>query len=245
MRVEVYSVIRNERYLLPHFLRHYEQFADRIVLLDDRSDDGTREIARAHPKVTLCDYPFLTGLCEADLSQAYRDATRLAATQGVDWVLCPDADEFLYHPEMRMMLEAERAHGARAIGSYGLLCGADAVPETEGPLWEACPHRKPHLQYNKTLILDPALDWTLSWGRHRVELPEGEKVCHTGVILFHCCYLSPAYTRERITKNFARMPDGQMRGEERDYRIQRAMRHAFRRMTVPMGSHWPPLESAP
>ena len=44
MRIDVYTILRNERIILPYFLRHYGSFADCLVVYDDRSDDGSREL---------------------------------------------------------------------------------------------------------------------------------------------------------------------------------------------------------
>jgi len=37
----------------PVLLRHYETVAERIFVWDDQSDDGTTEMLKAHPLVTL------------------------------------------------------------------------------------------------------------------------------------------------------------------------------------------------
>ena len=55
--IDVYGIVRNEEFLLPYFLRHYETFAYRIFICDDHTTDRTREIAKTHAKVSLLDYP--------------------------------------------------------------------------------------------------------------------------------------------------------------------------------------------
>ena len=57
MTIHVYNIVHNEEFLLPYYLRHYEQFADKIFIFDDESTDRTAEIAKAHPKVTYLKYP--------------------------------------------------------------------------------------------------------------------------------------------------------------------------------------------
>src|ERR1700722_20355846 len=53
LRIHVYSICWNERRMIEYFLRHYETFAERIVIYDDDSDDGTKEILLAHNKVEV------------------------------------------------------------------------------------------------------------------------------------------------------------------------------------------------
>ena len=63
MKIHVYSIVRNDRYILPYFLRHYSTFADRIFIIDDHSTDDTAEIAKANPKVTLLPFEYDPAPC--------------------------------------------------------------------------------------------------------------------------------------------------------------------------------------
>jgi hypothetical protein len=49
--------VRDEAWILERFLACASLWADHIVIADQRSEDGSREIARRHPKVTLVDNP--------------------------------------------------------------------------------------------------------------------------------------------------------------------------------------------
>lgn len=222
MKVAVFSVVRNEAWMLPHFLRHYAQVADDIYIIDDQSDDGTRAIAEAHPKVTLLNYPYPTGLHEGDLARAYEQLTREYAGGRVDWVLCPDADEFLVHADLRVLLAEQQRLGVRAIQADGILCGADAMPQTTGPLWDALPYRQRHAAYSKTIILAGDLPVRFGPGRHTTSLP-GIRPARPGVTLYHCCYLSPEWVEARLAKNFGRIPERPGLAEEEAYRRQRAL----------------------
>lgn len=49
--------VRNEAWILDRFLRCASTWADHILVLDQNSTDGSREIARAHEKVVLLENP--------------------------------------------------------------------------------------------------------------------------------------------------------------------------------------------
>lgn len=111
-------VIRNEKTILPHFLQHYRSLGIEVFLMvDNLSDDGTREYLLAQDDVVLF-----------GAASEYR-----ASHYGVDWQrvlldhFCPgrwvvvaDADEFLLLPQNR----------PGALGPYCLgleLAGHDAA----------------------------------------------------------------------------------------------------------------------
>ena len=47
--------VRNEALILDRFLKATSLWADHIIIADQMSTDGSREIAKKHPKVTLID----------------------------------------------------------------------------------------------------------------------------------------------------------------------------------------------
>ena len=48
MKIHLYTMCWNERRMLPFFLRHYEQFCERMIVYDNGSDDGSQAIIKAH-----------------------------------------------------------------------------------------------------------------------------------------------------------------------------------------------------
>lgn len=88
----VVTPVRNEAWVLDAFLACASSWADHIILADQHSTDGSREIAAQYPKVTLVDND------AAEMDQA---AARLLLFKEVDKiegdkiVFALDADEFL------------------------------------------------------------------------------------------------------------------------------------------------------
>ena len=55
--IVVVTPVRNEAWVLDAFLTCTSSWADYIILADQHSDDGTREIAQKYEKVILIDNP--------------------------------------------------------------------------------------------------------------------------------------------------------------------------------------------
>ncbi|WP_209426807.1 glycosyltransferase family 2 protein [Pararhodobacter sp. SW119] len=106
----VTAVVKNELYFLPHFLDYYRRLGiERFVLLDDRSDDGSREFLAAQDDVLLVasDRHFGEPIFPDDpdpdrrrvrMVHAWRTLLLRRFTLG-NWALVLDADEFIVLPE--------------------------------------------------------------------------------------------------------------------------------------------------
>ena len=84
--------VKDEAWILERFLRCASIWADRIIIADQGSTDGSREIMRSFPKVTLIDNPSLE-LNEPERQQMLIGEAR--RTDGPRVFLALDADEFL------------------------------------------------------------------------------------------------------------------------------------------------------
>lgn len=95
--VVVVAVARNERLLMPHFLAHYRRLGVKaFILVDNLSDDGTREYLAAQPDVLL--YSVDTEYRESHYGVSWQRAVLGAHALG-RWVVLADIDEFLVYPD--------------------------------------------------------------------------------------------------------------------------------------------------
>ena len=175
------AMVRNEMYFLPAFLAHYRALGvSRFVILDDRSDDGSREYlagqkdvrllasagaygdpirlrlpGRWRPKATRRDHAWRNRLLERHATEA--------------WAVHVDADEFLRLPEgmtlpgLLARVEA-RAPRARVVWSvmldvYPAHLSALAAAPAEAPLdrargwqFDARPHLHPRRNRHPRLV---------------------------------------------------------------------------------------------
>ena len=88
----VVTPVRNEAWVLEAFLTHCSSWADSIIIADQHSTDGSREIATRFPKVTIIDNP-MEEMHQANVRLLlFREVDKIA---GDKIVFAMDADEFL------------------------------------------------------------------------------------------------------------------------------------------------------
>src|SRR5262249_39293305 len=96
--VVIISVMRNEMQRLPSFLAHYRRLgADRFLIVDNASNDGTDRFLSKQPDVDLW---LATGsYLAAHRGRMWTDGLAHAIARG-HWVMIADADEFLVYAGM-------------------------------------------------------------------------------------------------------------------------------------------------
>lgn len=132
MRICVVALTYNECVILPHFLRHYA-FADRLIFFDGGSTDGTREMILRTPNCELREHD--THGEVDDLANIYVKNT-VCKTLDADWFVVVDADEFVYHPDLREFLQATERDGYNALQCKSWQMVGDAMPDPSLPLTE-------------------------------------------------------------------------------------------------------------
>src|SRR3712207_6527634 len=102
--VPCFSVVRNELYFLPHFLRHYRKLGvGHFIFYDDGSTDGSRELLLGEPDCTVLgsDYSFQQRMPDGKPFH-YHARSQIPEQFAPDqWCLTVDADEFLFLPQDR------------------------------------------------------------------------------------------------------------------------------------------------
>ncbi len=178
MKVHVYTVAWNEESILPHFLRYYARFAERITVYDNGSDDRTREIVAAHPRAELRSHDtggaLHDGMKAELLSTCYREVRGAA-----DWVVCVDCDEFLFHPRLEQVLARYLAEGVTLprIRGYSMVTD-DPVPDPgsfRGLLSDRYVLGAPNPNFDKRCVFSPDVDIHFDVGQHHCR-PEGPVV---------------------------------------------------------------------
>lgn len=204
MKLWVFSVMHDEAALLPFFLRHYGPLAERVAIFDDHSTDGTPDIAAGYARVSVRPYPG-AGLDDGEFvefaAEAYREARGKA-----DWCIWADADEFIYHPDLRGRLARYQAEGVTLPNVAGYSMFANAFPQTDGQLYDAVTVGARAPFYDKPVVFDPALDLRWIPGKHALAEPvDAERGGPAEIKLLHFRHLGERYFAERNARNYARM----------------------------------------
>lgn len=191
MKIVVVTLTYNEEVILPFFLRHYERFVERIIIYDSGSTDRTLEIARAHPLVELRDRKPTNG--EIDDLENIRLKNTAWKDCGADWVMVVDADEFLFHPDMRAFLNECDRQKKNLVQSECWQMVGDKIP-SGGLLTEQITTgvRDEHtiLFYDKTLIFKPETNLAYVAGCHDYRGENLRRAAGQPVILLHYKWLS-------------------------------------------------------
>lgn len=130
--VHAYFLCFNEEYILPHLLRHYSSFCEKIYILDNQSTDNSVMIINSFPNTEIITW---------ESNNEVRDDLYLNLKNNVwkksigisDYVIVGDADEFLYHEDMVKFLTLSkqrnftifRPEGYHMIGDEDLILDKD------------------------------------------------------------------------------------------------------------------------
>ena len=174
MRIHVYTVAWNEEMMMPFFLRHYSRFCEKIVVFDNESTDGTREIVSACPQAELRSYA--TNNQSSERSKMHiRNSAYKESRDRADWVIVCDVDEFLYHPRLLTQLRYYRWLGV----NFPKVRGFDMVPDSApGPNENLAARYRfgvSNGRFDKRIIFSPHLEMQYAPGSHSAVRPSGAR----------------------------------------------------------------------
>lgn len=101
MKVITLLPVKNEAWILPYALENFSQFSDHIIVADQHSSDGSREIYKRFPKVSFFDNDF-SGHSNKIRWNLLTEARKIP---GNNLIICLDADELLSPSAIKEMLK--------------------------------------------------------------------------------------------------------------------------------------------
>ena len=222
MKIHVYTIARNEEYILPYFLRHYVTFADKIFVIDDHSTDRTAEIAKVHPKVEYLIYDYEKDENYDDhFSEYFTNIYKEHSRGNADWVIRVDVDELIYHTDLLSLLKKQKEKNAEVIKTNGYMMISKELPTCKGQIYDECKKGVRFKGYDKPIIFNPELDIIFTKGRHSIQNLVNIKIADIGILLLHYRYLSKEYFIRKSEHLYSRK--GEMTAEIKKKMMEKGM----------------------
>jgi len=207
MKIVVFTICKNENPMVKFFLRHYSLFASKIVVWDEHSTDGTREILAANPLVDLRYWPH-QGLNDVQFLKTVNHAWK---DEPCDWVMWPDIDEMLYAPNVYHTLATAKEDVIRSIG-YALISKDGFDSDDPRQIYEQVKTGVPQPNYDKWICWRSTVDMVHTIGRHTVPRMFPRTTGSIGNVaklkLLHCHYIGGLeYAKKMNQRNYDRAVD--------------------------------------
>lgn len=159
----VVTIAHNESYILPFFVNHYREFADRIVIYDNQSTDNTAKIAK-RLGCEVVDYQ--SEGCDRRGQTALQN-TFVKQFKEANWLVVVDTDEFLYHSDIKQLLSTAYVNNYSAFRTEGFEVISEAKPVNGVPIYKQITARVKAVAYSKMAIFAPKLINETNYGRGR------------------------------------------------------------------------------
>jgi glycosyltransferase involved in cell wall biosynthesis len=160
MTVEAYVLNWNEEFL--HLtIKHYQQFCDRITIYDNYSDDGSDQVAR-DMGCEVVKFGIKGQLSDAHYLKVKNTAWKNSTA---DWVIVCDADEILWHHDLKNVLQKATDNGHTIFDTRGINVYSEATPSKT---YLEVTTGLPDGNYSKKIIFNPRhiKDIRYSYGAH-------------------------------------------------------------------------------
>jgi glycosyltransferase involved in cell wall biosynthesis len=122
--VHAFFVCYNEENILPHLLKYYSTFCEKIIILDNNSTDRSCEIIESFPNTEIIPYDSDNQLNDGIYLKLKNNVWK-SSVGYADYVIVGDCDEFLYHTNMPQFLIDAKKNGITIFKPEGYHMVAD------------------------------------------------------------------------------------------------------------------------
>ena len=129
--VHYYAVCWNEETILPWMFDYYGDFVDRFFIYDNYSSDTTEKIIKSNPKATIIKFGE-RGKFDDSANQRVKNECWKQSRGKADLVVVCDMDEFLYHNDLKAVLEKICERKVSFPTTVGYEMYNDRMPEYDG-----------------------------------------------------------------------------------------------------------------
>ena len=135
--VHAYFLCFNEEHILPHLLRYYSSFCEKIYILDNQSTDNSINIINSFPNTEIITWDSNNEVRD-DLYLDLKNKVWKKSIGIADFVIVGDSDEFLYHEDMSKFLtqSKERNFTIFKPEGYHMIGDEDLILNSNDDLFE-------------------------------------------------------------------------------------------------------------
>lgn len=126
--IHYYSICWNEEKILPYVLDYYSAICEKIVIMDNESDDDSTAIIRSYKNAEVRTYS-TNGEIRDDIYLEIKNNIWKESRGKADWVIVCDVDEILYHPNLIAKLDKLKERGITIIKPHGFDMYAEDYPK--------------------------------------------------------------------------------------------------------------------
>lgn len=153
--IHAYFLCYNEEYILPHLLRYYSKFCEKIHIIDNMSTDKSIEIINSFDNTEIIPYNTKGKLRDDRYINIKNNIWK--NSEGVaDYVIVGDTDEFLYHDNIIEFLTSCFEKGITIFKPHGshMIADEDLKLDYDDNIFEKVKEGVPTSVLNKMMIFD-------------------------------------------------------------------------------------------
>ncbi len=205
-KVDIHVLCWNEEKIIPHFLRHYENFVNNIVVYDNMSTDNSVNILKKHPKVTVL--PYNTNGEIRDDAYLMIKNNGWKQSKNADIVIVCDMDEFLYSDDFGAYLRNFNQSDSTIVKPIGFeMMIKDFDLTKSGSILNDVQYGYEHNHFNKLCMFKPKeiSEINYNFGCH-VAAPQGNVIFNKEPIkLLHLKKIGLGYFLEKMKNYHSRL----------------------------------------
>ena len=118
LRIHLYVICWNEAKILPHFLKYYHSFCEKIFVYDNFSSDCSPDIIAGFNNAETFNF-FTNNEIRDDIYLKLKNEVWKKSRNKCDFVIVCDADEFIYHPDLNNLFEFLKLNNITAVRCEG------------------------------------------------------------------------------------------------------------------------------
>ena len=153
--IHAYFLCYNEEYILPHLIKYYSKFCEKITFIDNMSDDSSRDVINSFNNTEIIQYNS-KGRFDDRNHMNFKNGVWKDSIGKADYVIVGDSDEFLYHENIDQFLIDSFENGITFFKPHGshMISDEDLVLKADDNLLELVKYGVPHDVLNKPMMFD-------------------------------------------------------------------------------------------